>query len=445
MPRSLPSSQLPLSLQMPGALGMSDTVRELMGRPPHWLLRSGATILAAAIVLILTFSAIISYPDMITSRLTVTGSHSVVEVMARQSGHLQSVKVKEKQMVKQGEVLAVIESPCDAEAFLSLRAQLDKLSAMLVNDSAFVKEAFPAEPKLGKLQDSFSDFLASYTRLLAIWSDDHITKTAGLLSAQLESKLSQVENMKGQQTIMDKELNLAQEKYDRMKTLFARGTISAAQLKDHETLLLTQSREHSSVEKSLLEEQILASRLDKEIRDLKHERTESMQAARDRFRLSYQKLRAEMDIWEGDYVLKAPSDGMVAFYDFWNEQQYVTTGRQVFVIVPETSSLRGRMTISQGGTGKIKPGQVVRIKFDDYPSKDFGLVTGHVQSVSLVAREGSNQVLVDLDYPLISSYHKPLHFKQEMAGEASIVTENSSLLGRIFYEIRKAFHQGSDS
>ena len=210
-------------------------------------------------------------------------------------------------------------------------------------------------------------------------------------------------------------------------------------------MLLTQSREHSSVEKSLLEEQILSSRLEKEIRDLKHERTEAMQAARDRFRLSYQKLQAEMDIWEGDYILRAPSDGMVAFYDFWTEQQYVTAGRQVFVIVPETSSLRGRMTISQGGTGKIKPGQNVRIKFDDYPSKDFGIVTGRVQSLSLVAREGANQVLVELDYPLVSSYHKPLHFKQEMAGEASIVTENTSLLGRIFYEIRKAFHQGSDS
>ena len=145
MPRSLPSSQLPLSLQMPGALGMSDTVRELMGRPPHWLLRSGATILASVIVLILTLSAIISYPDRITSRLTVTGSHSVVEVMARQSGHLQSVKVKEKQMVKQGEVLAVIESPCDAEAVLSLRSQLDKVSAMLANDAAFVQEARKSE------------------------------------------------------------------------------------------------------------------------------------------------------------------------------------------------------------------------------------------------------------------------------------------------------------
>ena len=419
---------------------MSDSARELLGRPPHWLLRSGATVLAVVIVLLLTLSAVISYPDMITSRLTVTGSHSVVEVMARQSGHLQSVKVKEKQMVKQGEVLAVIENPCDAEAFLSLRDQLDKLSSMLLSDAAFVKESFPAELKLGKLQDAFSDFLASYTRLLTIWSDDHITKTTGLLSAQLESKLSQVKNMKGQQSLMDQELKLAQEKYDRMKALFSRGTISAAQLKDHETLLLTQSREHSSVEKSMIEEQILASRLDKEIRDLKHERTETMQLARDRFRLSYQKLRAEMDIWEGDYVLKAPSGGMVAFYDFWNEQQYVTAGRQVFVIVPETSSLRGRMTISQGGTGKIKPDQLVRVKFDDYPSKDFGIVTGRVQSISLVAREGSNQVLVDLEYPLISSYHKPLHFKQEMAGNASIVTENSSLLGRIFYEIRKAFN-----
>ena len=117
---------------------MSDSARELLGRPPHWLLRSGATVLAVVIVLLLTLSAVISYPDMITSRLTVTGSHSVVEVMARQSGHLQSVKVKEKQMVKQGEVLAVIENPCDAEAFLSLRDQLDKLSSMLLSDAAFV-------------------------------------------------------------------------------------------------------------------------------------------------------------------------------------------------------------------------------------------------------------------------------------------------------------------
>lgn len=420
---------------------MNEAVREMMGRTPHWLLRSGATILGCVIVLLLVLSAFISYPDMITSKLTVTGTHSVVEVVARQPGHLQSVRVKEKQSVRQNEILAVIESACDAETALGIRAQLDKLGAMMTSDEAFVNESFPGEAKLGRLQESYSAFLASYTRLLTVWGDDHSVKTAALLEEQLQRKLSQVQNMKGQQQSMDKELILAREKYDRMKALFDRGSISASQLKENETTVLSQTREHAAVEKSQLEEQILASKLDREIRDLQHERTELMQAARDKFRTAYQKLRGEIDLWDADYVLRAPADGMVAFYDFWNAQQYVTAGRQVFIIIPETSSLRGRMTIKQGGAGKIKPGQTVRIRFDDYPAKDFGMVTGRVQSVSLVAREGANQVLVDLDYPLVSSYKKKLHFKQEMAGDANIITENTSLLGRIFYEIRKAFDQ----
>ena len=442
MPHSLVPASSALAFR-PGTGSLSEPMRELMTRPPHWLLRSGATILGCALVLLLALSALISYPDMLTSRLTVTGTNAVVEVMARQAGHLKNLRVQEKQMVTAGEILAIIDNPSDPPAVFAFRQGLEQLSAMLVSDTAFVETTFPQDPKLGRLQDSASTFLAAYARLLNVWKDDHATTTSALLSTQLAHKLTQVENMQGQLKLMDQEAQLAQEKYDRMKVLFARGTISSSQLNEHQTQLLIQTREHSSVSKSFLEEQILASRLDKELRDLQHERTEALQVARDHFRTAYQKLHGEIDLWESDYVLKAPSAGMVAFYDFWSAEQYVTAGRQVFLIIPATASLRGRLTISQGGAGKIKPGQLVRIKFDDYPSKDFGIVTGRVQSVSLVAREGSNQVLVDLDYPLISSYHKELHFKQEMAGEGSIITENTSVLGRIFYEIRQAFDQST--
>lgn len=440
MPLEPSPAPLPLTLP-PDPPAPGDPVRELMGRPPHWLLRSGATVLGWAIFSLLTMAAFISYPDMITGRLTVTGTHSVVDVVARQAGHLQSVRVREKQVVRAGEVLAIIESPCDPEAALGLRKWLDPLAAMLVSDDALVKTTLPVEPRLGRLQEPWSAFAAAYSHLLTVWDDDHSAKSADLLGEQLQRKLRQVDNMKGQQKVIDRELALAREKYDRMKVLFTRGTISAGQLKEHETLLLTQTRENAAVEKSLLDEQILAGRLDKEIRDLRHERAETLRSARIAFRGAYQKLRGDLDVWEGDYVLTAPADGMVAFHDFWSEQQYVTAGRQVFMIVPETADLRGRMSIDQGGAGKIKAGQLVRIKFDDYPSKDFGLVTGKVASVSPVARGGANQVLVELSYPLVSSYKMPLHFKQEMGGEASIVTEQSSLLGRIFHEIRKAFHQ----
>ena len=97
------------------------------------------------------------------------------------------------------------------------------------------------------------------------------------------------------------------------------------------------------------------------------------------------------------------------------------------------------MPVSTGGAGKIKPGQTVRVRLDDFPYKEFGVVTGKVQSISMVARDGANLVLIDLPHPLVTSFHRNIQFKQEMAGEGSIVTEDIRLLGRVLYEIRRAF------
>ena len=81
----------------------------------------------------------------------------------------------------------------------------------------------------------------------------------------------------------------------------------------------------------------------------------------------------------------------------------------------------------------------MRVRFDDFPYKEFGIVTGKVQSISMVARDGANLVLVDLPYPLVTSFKKNVQFKQDMAGQASIITEDIRLLGRVLYEIRRAF------
>jgi hypothetical protein len=44
---------------------LSWDVHEFMGRPPHWLLRSGTVVLAAGLALILTLSTVIEYPDTV--------------------------------------------------------------------------------------------------------------------------------------------------------------------------------------------------------------------------------------------------------------------------------------------------------------------------------------------------------------------------------------------
>ena len=56
-----------------------------------------------------------------------------------------------------------------------------------------------------------------------------------------------------------------------------------------------------------------------------------------------------------------------------------------------------------------------------------------------VVQQGQQLVSVALPYPLKTHLGKSLPFKQEMTGEAQIVTEDRTLMGRIFDELRRAF------
>lgn len=419
----------------------SDEVREIMVRPPHWVLRSGAGLLALGLLLLLALGWMISYPDVISGRLVMTGTHPAVDVVARQSGHLESLRVRQSDPVRKGDVLAVIRSPASADTVFGLKERLERLSPLLTREDQLVDAEFQPLAGLGRLEPAYSEFMSGYRDYRALVVNDHAQRTATLLQDQIVRKRSQLQTLEQQQTAMGRELELGREKYQRLQALHDRGAASTAQLQAEEQAWLSQQREFSTLEKNLLEEQITAASLEQQLVKVLHERSEALRLGRQRLRSALNKLNTEIELWEADHVLRAPADGRVAFYDFWSDQQYVTQGSQVFVVVPETSQLMGRMQIKHGGAGKIRPGQPVRIRFDDYPYKEFGLVTGRVNSVSLVAREGTLLVLVDVDYPMISSFRQRIEFKQNMTGEASIITEEMRLLGRIFYEVRRAFVQ----
>jgi len=417
----------------------SDEVREIMNRPPPWLLRSGTGLLAMGVLVLFLIAWFIRYPDMITARVTLTGSVPVVEVVARQSGHLASLRVAEKQTVKKDEILAILRSPADADAVLALEKVLNRLAPVIAGDEDVLEAKFSPLDTLGQIQPGYTAFLSAWRSFHTILADDYAKKAGDLLDGQIANKRQQIAGMEKQALLADRDRVLEEEKFERMKVLQRRDSISLQQLRDAEQQFILGERARETARKSLTEEKIALATLEKEVQDVHHTRGEALRLAREKLRESLHALRSQIDLWKVDYVLRAPSAGIIAFHDFWSDQQYVTAGQRVFLIVPETTRLMGRMNVSQGGAGKITKGQTVRIKLNDFPYKEFGLVSGRVQSVSLVARDSANLVLVDLDYPLVSSYGKPLPFKQEMTGEASIVTEDMRLIGRVFNEIRKAF------
>ncbi len=111
----------------------------------------------------------------------------------------------------------------------------------------------------------------------------------------------------------------------------------------------------------------------------------------------------------------------------------------VFTIIPnENSSFIAKLKTPAQNSGKIKLGQRVNIKLENYPDTEFGVLKGIVSNISLIPdKDGLYLIDVKLPEKLMTSYNKEIDFKQEMRGSAEIITEDLRLIERFFYQFKE--------
>lgn len=100
--------------------------------------------------------------------------------------------------------------------------------------------------------------------------------------------------------------------------------------------------------------------------------------------------------------------------------------------------------------GKIKVGQKVNIKLENYPDTEFGVINGTVKSMSVIPdKEGLYFIDVNLCFDKlkpssdkrITSYDKEIEFKQVMRGSSEIITEGSRLIECFFDQFREIINR----
>jgi hypothetical protein len=158
---------------------------------------------------------------------------------------------------------------------------------------------------------------------------------------------------------------------------------------------------------------------------------------------SYNQLKKAVKEWELKYVLKSNIDGRVSFLNYWNNNQSVNSGDLVFTVLPnDASNYIAKLQTPSKNSGKIRIGQMVNLSLNDYPEYEFGVIKGTVSQISATSdQEGIYIVNVSIPKELISSFGKPIIFKQEMKGKADIITEDLRLLERLFYQFREVFRR----
>ncbi|PRX57539.1 HlyD family secretion protein [Flagellimonas meridianipacifica] len=419
----------------------SDQVKEILGKTPNWMIQWGISLISGIVILLLLGTAVISYNDIIPAGIVITSKNPPVYLVGRTSGRLEQVLIAANEQVNKGQVLAEIESTARFQDIQYLKDQLNTRQAIVLELDT-LKKVFPASLELGELQVAYGNYLAVYQNIILFRTLTPNIKEAEVIGRQLQEQQRFLKNQKRQLLLFEQDLALSKNNFERNKELFDKGVISKAEYEEASRSYLADQQQYEGFLTNISNTQIAIANFDNLLTKAKIQGTEFENAYIQELENAKQNLITMLEAWEQKYLIVSPIDGVVTVFDVWNQFQNVAAGEVLFTIVPKnTDGMIGRVTLPIRNSGKVKVGQRVIIKLDNYPFEEWGSLAGEVKSISEVPKRGE-QALYTLYIAidgLTTSFGKEISFRQEMQGTAEIVLEELSILERVFYEIRKLF------
>jgi multidrug resistance efflux pump len=419
----------------------SEEVQDILTKVPHWMIRWGTVLIFTILFMLFFVSWFIKYPDVVNTEIVITTNIPPEKIVSKTSGRIEAILVKDKSVVKKNMTLAIIENTANYKDVFLLKSIVDGYS---INDS---KKDFPfallKNAQLGEIESAYAVFQKDYQA-------QQLNKN--LQPFEVENRAQNSENiqikerleiLQQQKVINESELQLQKNEVNRFETLFNKGIVSTQEMEAKKLNYLQAQKNYRSLLSSI--SQLRSSLID----NTKSSQSSHINSTKEEVNLgrnmaqSFYQLKKVIKDWELNYALKSSISGVITFLQVWTENQTINSGDNVFSIIPDArNGFVGKVKAPALNSGKIKVGQKVNIRLANFPDREFGVLNGKIQNISLVPDKDGN-LLLDVALPngLETSYKKQIIFQQEMKGSAEIVTEDLRLLERILYQFKNIFEQ----
>lgn len=414
----------------------SEEVQEILSHVPNWLIRWGITLVFVVILILIAASWFIKYPDTVAAQVVLTTQTPPVHLIARANGRI-SLLVEDKQHVDEEDLLGVIENPASTNDVLKLTEQMETIKEQIYKRPVNLEKIKLDESlNLGALQSvysSFSSVVDDAKRFLSI-SFYHNQRLA--LSKRVEYYHDLNKGLNDQLSLVQEEIQISKTIYHDDSLLYGQGAGTKPVMNKSKASYLQNKRNKENIESSIIQNSIQIAQLKAQINELilkEEQETDQLQAA---IVEAFEKLESDLLAWKQNYLLITPVEGNVAFSKFWSDNQYVQAGEEVMTVIPQSEDVIGNVAMPVHGSGKVETGQKVNVMINNYPSNEYGMVIGRVESISLVPRDDLYNIRISFPNGLTSTYNKQLVFKQEMQGRAEIITEDKRLIERVFNQLR---------
>lgn len=392
------------------------TVRQygtvILTRPVSHVALTGVFVTLAA--LLMAFFAFFETTRKAPIHGMLVPTAGVIRVFSSQAGVIKEVRIREGQVVREGDILFIVSSERSNSESRSTEAQIADLLAQR-------RDSFHTELQQAKVQSEFR---------------------SAALQQRAQALQDEIDRLERQAVIQQQRIVLAEQTVARFAQLKETSYISAAQLQEREAELLDQRQR-------LLEIDRIRSATR---RDLAHTRAEAqdiaMQALREANALQRNASTLEQDLTENEarreVAVRARQDGTITVINA-NLGQTVGTANSLASILPEGSMLEAEMYVPSRAVGFIKPGMTALLRYQAFPYQKFGQHPARVREVATtsVRREelaaaaadlpGAGQsepvyrIRLELDQQAVRAYGKQMPLRSGMLVDASVLLERRKL------------------
>jgi multidrug resistance efflux pump len=416
----------------------TEEVNELLTAVPKWIIRWGISIMFLITLLILTLSFFIRYPDTLTAKTTITTLNPPVTLVSRTSGKIFALKVKNNQAVFRNDVLLVIENASNYQDVLKMQTLIDTFQLNLKHHNGLQEFIAFDSLQLGSITNSFLQFLRSYNDYKLFIETKPQEKEIEIINSELATYAALNLKYQAQENLTKEEFELIEKDFNRYRTLFQNSAISAKEFEDKNRDYLNAKKTYENIKIANLNNSITVNNLEKNKLQLKILSIQEGEKYTQELNRAIQTLKSEIENWKQTYLLISPIEGTVSLFNYWTENQTVKQGEEIVGIIPsQKQEMIAKLILPVQNTGKLKLGQHVNIKLNNYAYEEYGMLEGYIKNISMMPQNGNYAIEVSIPNKLITSYNKQLAYKEEMEGAADIITEDLSIFDRVFYQFRK--------
>ncbi|TCD20387.1 HlyD family efflux transporter periplasmic adaptor subunit [Pedobacter psychrodurus] len=393
--------------------------------------------------LMFVFGWLVRYPDVVPGQIVINSNISPIKLVANGSGKLKLNGIKSMDVVKEGQIIAYIENPTNPAIVFYIDSMLKNINPSK-ESILTLKNRLPSTLSLGELNSKYYAFVSSLQEYTNYKYDKLFDKQGQNLANLLVEQEKAMESAKTRVEMANKSLTYAHKFYQRDSTLFKNKVISEAELDKTEMSYIANKDALQAAINNLVQTKQSSQQTEGKIQELDIQKPEKNSELNIKLISAYNDLVDNIKSWEQRYVFRAPFGGKVQFLKFYNENQFLQSGEQVFTIIPNNEEPLGQVVLPANGSGKVKIGQEVIVKLDNYPYMEYGSIKGHVTSISLTTNTEKTEkgdmetylALVKFDDGLKTNYGKKLDFKAEAKGSAEIITNDRKLIQRLFDNLK---------